>query len=139
MRRRRLEVSLQLRQLLAEVRKLLLAEGRTHGRADLLGEVCGRKARPRLEVEGGGGGGDGELPSGVVEADADGRPARSSWRVLETFGGEGGGAGAGAASCSCSLVEVKPHSGRKHQVRVHMGHLNAPLVGRSRQTLLATF
>ena len=77
--------------------------------------------------------------SGVVVADADGRPARSSWRVVETFlsGGGGGGGGAGrkkktppTAALCCSLVEVKPHTGRKHQVRQHMGlALDAPLIG----------
>ena len=72
--------------------------------------------------------------SGVVVADADGRPARSSWRVVETFfsGGAGAGEAGGkktkktspsvsVARATCSLVEVKPHTGRKHQVRQHMG------------------
>ncbi len=29
----------------------------------------------------------------------------------------------------CSLVEVAPHSGRVHQIRRHMAHLNHPLIG----------
>ena len=60
---------------------------------------------------GGDGGRDSELPSGFLEVDADGRPARSSWRVLETFAGEVAGGGPrpgsdGAGAPSCSLVEV---------------------------------
>ena len=62
--------------------------------------------------------------SGVVVADVDRRPARSSWRVMETFEGNGG------SNTECSLVEVMPHTGRKHQVRQHMGlALDAPLIG----------
>jgi len=69
--------------------------------------------------------------SGSVEAFADGKPARSAWRVLETFSvHEGVGKKDKNASWSCSLVEVRPHTGRKHQIRQHMGLcLDAPLVG----------
>ena len=68
-------------------------------------------------------GGDegGYATEGTCEAPADGRPARSDWRVRETFG-DGDGV--------CSLVEVTPRTGRKHQIRQHMGvALDAPLVG----------
>ena len=68
-------------------------------------------------------GGDegGDATEGTCDAPADGRPARSDWRVRETFG-DGDGV--------CSLVEVTPRTGRKHQIRQHMGvALDAPLVG----------
>jgi 23S rRNA pseudouridine1911/1915/1917 synthase len=58
---------------------------------------------------------------GVVDAPADGRPAKSDWKVLEIFN---------LPDATCSLVEVTPHTGQKHQVRSHMGAiLGAPLVG----------
>ena len=73
----------------------------------------------------GDGDGDGALArdeEGTVRAEADGRPAVSDWRVLETFGV--------GSSAPTSLVEVRPRTGRKHQVRQHLGlALDAPLVG----------
>lgn len=47
----------------------------------------------------------------------DGRPARSDWRLLKRYA-EGGG-----------LVEVQIHTGRTHQIRVHMSHLGCPIAG----------
>ena len=59
---------------------------------------------------------------GRVLAPVDGKPARSDWRVLETFEGD--------ASRPCALVEVRPLTGRKHQIRRHMGLIaRAPLAG----------
>jgi 23S rRNA pseudouridine1911/1915/1917 synthase len=102
-----------------------------------------RRTRSLAPGVGSGGGGDAaataddvetEQLSGVVAADADGRPAKSSWRVKEIFGeeeeGDSDGGGGEATTETCSLVEVMPHTGRKHQVRQHMGlALDAPLVG----------
>ena len=71
-------------------------------------------------------GDDGDAIEGTCVAPADGRPARSDWRVVETFGEEDGD----DAEQLCSLVEVKPRTGRRHQIRQHMGMaLDAPLVG----------
>lgn len=44
-----------------------------------------------------------------------GKPARTEYRVLQNG--------------SVSLVEVIPHTGRTHQIRVHMAHMNHPLLG----------
>lgn len=45
-------------------------------------------------------------------------PAVSSLRVLAT-----------SAAARCTLVEVRPHTGRLHQVRRHLKHLAHPIVG----------
>jgi len=73
-----------------------------------------------------------ELVSGVVDlplgqartgrvhlkmaALADGSPSRTSWQLVEAVG-------------SCSLLACTPHTGRQHQIRVHMEAIGHPLVG----------
>ncbi|MEM6671624.1 MAG: RluA family pseudouridine synthase [Planctomycetota bacterium] len=47
---------------------------------------------------------------------ADGLPCRTDWETLEVAGGR-------------SLVRLQIHTGRQHQIRVHMKALGAPLVG----------
>jgi len=47
---------------------------------------------------------------------ADGLPCRTDWVVLDVAGGR-------------SLVRLRIHTGRQHQIRVHMAALGAPLVG----------
>jgi len=37
-----------------------------------------------------------------------------------------------SSEITISLVEVKPKTGRTHQIRVHMAHIGHPLVGDSR-------
>lgn len=48
----------------------------------------------------------------------DGKPASSFYQVIERFKG-------------FSLVKVLPHTGRTHQIRVHMSHLGFPVIADS--------
>ena len=52
----------------------------------------------------------------VRQARPDGRPARTHYKVLQTFGPR-------------SLVELELETGRTHQIRVHMAHIGCPLTG----------
>ncbi|WP_018123114.1 dephospho-CoA kinase [Desulfovibrio oxyclinae] len=54
----------------------------------------------------------------MAVVDKGGRDARSDYEVLET-----------SPDGSASLVLVRIHTGRTHQIRVHMAHIGHPLVG----------
>ena len=51
---------------------------------------------------------------------ADGRPSRTAYKAAEFFG---------RTSKQYTLVEVKPQTGRTHQIRVHFAWLKFPIVG----------
>jgi 23S rRNA pseudouridine1911/1915/1917 synthase len=53
----------------------------------------------------------------VVE---NGFPSETSWKLLRTFTHN---------DALFSLLEVEPHSGRKHQIRIHLSHIGHPIVG----------
>lgn len=65
---------------------------------------------------------DGEIESddGIIDARLEGRTAVSEWRLVERFEVEGS---------RFSLVEVRPKSGRFHQIRQHMAAIGHPLTG----------
>lgn len=48
--------------------------------------------------------------------DPSGKPAQTAYKVIKTDGKH-------------SLVELRPHTGRTHQLRVHMAHLGTPIHG----------
>jgi len=51
---------------------------------------------------------------------ANGKPAKTQYKVIEVAGSE---------SSIVSLVELKPETGRTHQLRVHLKQLGHPIVG----------
>ena len=65
---------------------------------------------------------DGKMQSddGIIDERLEGRTAVSEWRLVERFEVEGS---------RFSLVEVRPKSGRFHQIRQHMAAIGHPLTG----------
>ena len=52
----------------------------------------------------------------TFRVDPNGKPAQTTYRVL-------------ASTDAQALIELKPTTGRTHQLRVHMAHLNTPILG----------
>jgi 23S rRNA pseudouridine1911/1915/1917 synthase len=62
----------------------------------------------------------------LADASTAGKEAETHYWTIEAFGQqEGAPAGHGAAA----LVECKLKTGRTHQIRVHLAHIGAPLIG----------
>ncbi len=54
-----------------------------------------------------------------MRVDPDGKPARTTFRLLQNYAG-------------FSFAEVQLHTGRTHQIRVHAAHLGLPLAADNR-------
>lgn len=59
----------------------------------------------------------------MVVDPAAGQPAVTRWRVLGRSEGDGGG---------LAWLELRPRTGRTHQLRVHCAHLGCPILGDAR-------
>ena len=57
------------------------------------------------------------LKPATFQVDPKGKPAITDYRVTEQFDDD------------TALVELKPHTGRTHQLRVHLSYIGAPIVG----------
>lgn len=55
----------------------------------------------------------------------DGKPSTTTFRVLKKFGIPE----TGEEDARHTLIEAKPMTGRKHQIRIHLNHLGHPIVG----------
>lgn len=60
-----------------------------------------------------------------IHTDKEGLPSRTDYKVLKTFHNEN------LTTCDYSLVELSLHTGRTHQIRVHMASIGHPLLGDS--------
>jgi 23S rRNA pseudouridine1911/1915/1917 synthase len=83
-----------------EKRYLAIVYGGPHPASGLIDAPIGRHAQKRKEMT----------------VRPDGRPARTGWQTR-------------AARAGIALVELDLHTGRTHQIRVHLKHLGHPLVG----------
>ncbi len=95
-----LSLARQLKERQVQKTYLALVEGRLEPPEGLIDAPVGRHPRHRQKMA-------------VVER---GREARTRYRVLREVDGR-------------SLVEVRPETGRTHQIRVHLAHLGHPIAG----------
>jgi 23S rRNA pseudouridine1911/1915/1917 synthase len=95
----------QLKARTVERRYLALVEGRLPHAEGVVETAIGRDPRDRLRM--------------AVRPAGTGRPALTRYRVLERF----------ARPAPLALLEATLGTGRTHQIRVHLAHLGAPVVG----------
>ncbi len=81
-----------------------LVVGEIHGESGTIEEPIGRALNSTVRLRMG------------VRKDGEGSPSLTEWQVFDRAPGY-------------TLVELKPHTGRTHQLRVHMEHLGHPIVG----------
>ncbi|MBN2713885.1 MAG: RluA family pseudouridine synthase [Planctomycetes bacterium] len=63
-----------------------------------------------------------------IRMDEEGKPSLSFFKVIERF-----------PHADCTLVRLEPHTGRQHQLRVHMAHEGHPLLCDDRYNQPGTF
>jgi 23S rRNA pseudouridine1911/1915/1917 synthase len=59
----------------------------------------------------------------------DGRPARTEFVVLQRFFRTLNSAASAPGETPFALLRLRPLTGRKHQIRIHLAHLGHPIVG----------
>jgi 23S rRNA pseudouridine1911/1915/1917 synthase len=60
-------------------------------------------------------------PQGIITDEVDGKTAKSSYTVLESIVSERFG--------MLNLVQLNPHTGRRHQLRIHLASIGNPILG----------
>ena len=62
-----------------------------------------------------------QVSEGIIEEPIDEKPSSSSFKVLQTI--------ASKKYLALNLLELNPHTGRRHQLRKHMLHIGNPIFG----------